>query len=274
MSRESAGTRWWENYLVRYFLPSIAGMIIMRWLDLNVQCTITKCAPGSLIPDGKDFGTPHLIVWLLLGSLYCYIASYPILVFHATRVLDFKDRSGRATKVWINPYIGSLILALLGYISAWQNFIWLAFIAVSLFSILQIYRLHKVYAIVNKFHFKNDKYRASVAYAYLDKLSRRRGVKEEKSSYEDDDGSTIERTTSRLVDIADSYRHMREHGNTAFIFFLELSLCPIVYVALKNQGQLVDFAYVSTLLMIWIIPSALVHYLGQHLERRFSLFNE
>jgi hypothetical protein len=119
----------------------------------------------------------------------------------------------------------------------------------------------------------NQGYEASIAYAYLNKLSKRRGVVEEKSTWEDDEGNTAERTDSRLVDLAESYKHLREHGNTAFIFLLELALCPVFFVALKHQSGLVDFAYASILVLIWIVPSSLVHLLGQHLERRYSLFN-
>lgn len=28
----------------------------------------------------------------------------------------------------------------------------------------------------------------------------------------------------------ESYKHLREHGNTAFIFLLELALCPIFFI--------------------------------------------
>lgn len=273
MSNESAATRWWENYLVRYFLPSVAGMVILRWLDVNVKDTIGNYVPVFLLKEWKDFGTAHLIIWLLFGSLYCYISSYPILVFHATRVMDFKDRKGSISNIWVSPYVHAVVFTALAYIAAWRDFLWLAFVAVAIFSGLQLVRLYRVYARQELFGF-NQGYEASVAYAYLNKLSKRRGVTEEKTKYEDDEGNTVEKIDSRLVDLAESYKHLREHGNTAFIFLLELALCPIFFVALKHQEGMVDFSYVAILIVIWIIPSALVHLLGQHLERRYSLFNQ
>lgn len=272
MSNESAATRWWENYLVRYFLPSVAGMVILRWIDLNTVGSIRNYVPTFMLTDWKDFGTAHLVVWLLLGSLYCYISSYPILVFHATRVLDFKDRKGTVGNLGLNPYAYSVVFATLAYVAAWKDMLWLAFVAVILFAGVQLVRLYKVYARQELFGFDQN-FEASIAYAYLNKLSKRRGVKEEKSTWEDDEGNTAEITNSRLVDLADSYKHLREHGNTAFIFMLELALCPVFLIALRYQQDLVDFAYLSVLLFIWILPSALVHFLGQHLERRYSLFN-
>lgn len=271
MSNESAATRWWENYLVRYFLPSVAGMIIVRWLDVSVKGSISNYVPTFLLTEWKDFGTAHLVIWLLFGSLYCYISSYPILSFHATRVLDFKDRKGTMGNFLLSPYFHSVVFAAIAYYAAWRNVLWLIFIAVTAFSIFQLIRLYQVYARQELFGFDAG-YEASVAYAYLNKLSKRRGVKGVKSTQEDDEGNTEETVNSRLVDLSESYKHLREHGNTAFIFLLELALCPAFYVALKHQQGTVDFAYVSVLVLIWIIPSAMVHLLGQHLERRYSLF--
>jgi len=52
MSNSSANTRWWENYLVRYFLPSVAGMFIVRWLDLNTCGSIGNYFPGLSLKKG------------------------------------------------------------------------------------------------------------------------------------------------------------------------------------------------------------------------------
>lgn len=272
MSSPSATTRWWENYLVRYFLPSVAGMLIIRWLDINVQDSISNYVPIFLLKEWKDFGLAHVIVWLLFGSLYCYIASYPILVFHATRVLDFKDRKGTLATTWLNPYLHTIFFAIFAYVAAWLDQLWVAFSAVSVFSFLQLVRLYKAYARKELFGF-NQGYEASVAYAYLSKLSKRRGLTQEKKTLEDDEGGTVEEINSKLIDLAESYKHLREHGNTAFIFLLELALCPILFIALQRQDGLLDFSYAVIVVLIWIIPSAFVHLLGQHLERRYSLFN-
>jgi len=271
MSNESSATRWWENYLVRYLLPSMAGMVILRWLDINVQNSIGNYVPVFLLKEWKDFGAAHLIIWLLFGSFYCYISSYPILVFHATRVIDFRDVKGTIGNIWLNPYVHAVIFTALAYVAAWKDVLWLAFVAIIIFSVIQIVRLYKVYARQEAFGFPKGR-EASVAYAYLNKLSIRRGVREETIKVEDDEGNTVEKMNAKLADLAESYKHLREHGNTAFIFLLELALCPVFFVALRHQGGLVDFAYVSILLLIWIFPSALVHFLGQHLERRYSLF--
>ena len=88
----------------------------------------------------------------------------------------------------------------------------------------------------------------------------------------DEDGTEVTENSTQRKDLADSYKHLREHGNTAFIFLLELALCPICYVVLTYQAGDLAFPLLSILLFIWVLPSALVHWLGQHLERRYSLF--
>jgi len=192
MSNESVKTRWWENYLVRYFLPSVVGMVILRWLDISVKGSIGEYIPVFLLKEWKDLGTAHLIIWLLFGSLYCYTSSYPILVFHATRVLDFKDKKGTINNISINPYVHSIIFTIIAYIAAWQNSLCIAFIGMLIFFIVQIVRLYKVYIIQDIFHFKQG-FEASIAYAYLQKLSKRRGEKENEFVSEDDEGNTVKK---------------------------------------------------------------------------------
>jgi len=93
MDKESGTNRWWENYLVRYLMPSIAGVAIVSWL----------CAQGGddlrqklyLPPHTSPLGTPSLTLLFLYGNLFCYVASYPVLVFHATRAIDLGDSGPR-----------------------------------------------------------------------------------------------------------------------------------------------------------------------------------
>lgn len=90
---EKNENRWWENYLVRYLVPSIAGMFILMWLNKNAGCKLEEYLPMLAFEKSKDFNTANLVCWLLFGTLYCYIASYPILVFHAVRVKFFIKKS-------------------------------------------------------------------------------------------------------------------------------------------------------------------------------------
>jgi hypothetical protein len=293
MAADSGYTRWWENYLVRYFLPSIAGMFIVFWLEKNTAGALTQYLPIFHLTDWKDFGAPHLLIWMLFGTLYCYVASYPCLVFHATRVLDFKDVSGNPTRLWCNPYLVSIAFTIAAYVCASAQCVVWALVAVSLFSIVQIIRLYLAYSIQGIYGFTklggkdNTTRKTSIAYAYLSKLSKQRSIieitheskakdeQDKKEQEQDDDEGEDTKTLTKSnykADLADSYKHLREHGNTAFIFLLELALCPILFVVLKFGDGANGLLWLAIVLIIWVIPSVFVHGFGQHLERRYSLF--
>ena len=112
MTTASGATRWWEGYLVRYFMPSIAGIVIILWLSTIAGDNFKRLL---LVPqDVKDLNSQNLILVILYANLFCYIASYPILGFHVTRVIDFSgDRW--PSKWWADGYIWSLILEQLSF---------------------------------------------------------------------------------------------------------------------------------------------------------------
>lgn len=115
---ESPNTRWWESYLVRYFLGFIVGTFCIIAL---IGSNFPKHAPvligevsilfhegnsisptnnGNPLPktdstnstlkasnsDDTSFGSVSAIGLALLGLAYCYIASTPITVIHAARM--------------------------------------------------------------------------------------------------------------------------------------------------------------------------------------------
>ncbi|AJX78523.1 hypothetical protein M218_07270 [Burkholderia pseudomallei MSHR338] len=49
-------------------------------------------------------------------------------------------------------------------------------------------------------------------------------------------------------------------------------MCPVFAVALHHEKGMLQFSHLSVLLLMWVFPSMLTHFLGQHLERRYSLF--
>lgn len=73
-------------------------------------------------------------------------------------------------------------------------------------------------------------------------------------------------------EFVDSYRHMREHGNSASIFILVLTLSALLN-AIVSETRISEFDQISCigiLLGVWAMSSVFVHLGGQHLERRFS----
>ncbi len=276
MAVNSGSNRWWENYLVRYFLPSLAGMVFVRMLFEHFPTKLFMLGTIFLIKEPKDFGTAHLILWVFAGTLYCYCSSYPCLVFHATRVLDFKRRSALTVGVskYLSPHVVSVIFAIGAYIVLFNlpNFNGCASYAVLIgaiiFSAYQIYRICRCLSIQDKFQFRKGYKKTSIIYAYLAKLANRRSI----VLKEKDSDSWEKVTTNWSQDIMDSYKHLREHGNTAFIFLLEITLYPIVVILLESP-EYMNWV-IPAFVIIWVFPSVLTHWLGQHIERRFSLFND
>jgi len=275
MRSRNDSNRWWENYLVRYLVPSIAGMFAVKWLDENSASTISVYL-RFLNFDNSSLSTGQLIAWFLFGNLFCYVASYPILVFHATRVLDFKSVKGDLESYSNNPYaLSILLLGLAAFFVAIfsQCHLFAALVLSILYSSYQIYRIKRAYFSFGKFGF-HEKYEASPEYAFLSKLSVRRSISETTTVRNADENEEV--TSEREKDLSDSYRHLREHGNSAFIFVLEIILCVLSYLVLTDEGvissQLGSIGRLTLVWVIWSAPAVLVHLAGQHLERRFSLW--
>lgn len=288
---EKNENRWWENYLVRYLVPSIAGMFILMWLNNNsvkseivesgvikskiaevevikpeiVKSKIEKTGileqyfPMLKLTNGKDFNTASLTVWLLLGTLYCYIASYPILVLHAVRVYLL-------TKKNISPKLFVLFILLLLnmiFFVLYLRIFFLIPIFVIIFSSFQYYFLYKVVEEESGYD-----YMKHLAKAKNDLIPNTEINTEKKAEI------NAEKKAGYIKDITDSYKHLREHGNTALIILLEILLAFLLYVSLhyERENGYMDFSIVSIILIIWVSPAALVYFYGHLLERKFSEF--
>ena len=307
---EKNENRWWENYLVRYLVPSIAGMFILMWLNNNsvkseivesgvikskiaevevikpeivkskiaevevikpeiVKSKIEKTGileqyfPMLKLTNGKDFNTASLTVWLLLGTLYCYIASYPILVLHAVRVYLL-------TKKNISPKLFVLFILLLLnmiFFVLYLRIFFLIPVFVIIFSSFQYYFLYKVVEEESGYD-----YMKHLAKAKNDLIPNTEINTEKKAEINAE--ISAEKKAGYIKDITDSYKHLREHGNTALIILLEILLAFLLYVSLhyERENGYMDFSIVSIILIIWVSPAALVYFYGHLLERKFSEF--
>jgi hypothetical protein len=269
MSAESGTNRWWENYLVRYLMPSIAGIVVVTWL----------CSQGGtglrailmLPPIGTPMDTASLTLIFLYGNLFCYIASYPILVFHVTRVVDFKDGRWPATYL-SDGYLSFAAVLLASFIffhwGSPKYHFYGAFVLATGLAAGQIKRLYS--AVKPRIQLRGVEGLVSPAFGLAFSLSKRRGllsVTEKKPS--------IQRKVAWRQDFMATYRHLREHGNSAFIFTLELILAVLVYFVIMKPGQTPEqqLGAMGALFAIWAAPSVFVHLLGQHLERQFSQYD-
>lgn len=292
MNTESGTTRWWENYLPRYLMPSIAGIAVVNWL----------CSYGgeglrsllSLPANGKPTDAASLTLLFLYGNLFCYVASYPVLVFHATRVMDFSNGKWPAHPLADGYLIAvTLIACLFAFRYTPPNCrYWLAYICALAVSVVQLWRVWVVLS--HRFKPKGHGDFVSDAYYYSYVLAYRRGIPvveetektrpsenaselPDEAEEEKEEVETTRRRTNRWrQEFMDTYRHLREHGNSAFIFLLELVLAALAFCVITKPGQspTQQLSGIGLLFAIWSVPAIFVHLLGQHLERRFSRYEQ
>jgi len=299
MSADSGTNRWWENYLVRYLMPSIAGVAIVSWI-----CSYAGDGVRRLIylpSAGERIDGPSLTLLFLYGNLFCYVASYPVLLFHVTRVVDFRNAQWPIGHIWRSEYVLTFVFMGLAFVSLhWHWSFWLAYVWASLFVIFQALRLG--FVLFRRVNVRGCTGEVSPAYGFAYSLARRRGIPTETeksvpnaanrnalgwsplaSRYkafadfrddDDDEGVTTVRQIVWRRDFMDTYRHMREHGNSAFTFALELALAALVVCVVSGQQPPSQkLGYIGLLFAIWASPAVFVHLLGQHLERRFSHYD-
>ncbi len=275
--------RWWENYLVRYFMPSIAGVAIVSWLT-NIagkefqQILFFGATQGELSP-------PILTLLILYGNLFCYIASYPILGFHVTRVIDHSDSTWHPS--WKDGYLVSLVTGILFFIVSTivsvKYRLGLCIIVIIVYAGIQLWRVKDS---LERKEIRGLKAETSNVYGLAYALAKRRGIIEKTITssspavpFDENEFYQEEKKEQEVScwqkEIVDTYRHMREHGNSAFIFFLELVLSSICYIVISDHSLSAhkQVSIIGCLFAIWAIPAVSIHLLGQVMERRFSLFD-
>jgi hypothetical protein len=273
---ESSG-RWWESYLVRYGLGTIIGACCVYFLlnyiggenylnefylapsmGAEKQLKITEaCLAGlgtsnaasgdglckviveSQLKSSIDISTIFLLG--ILGFAYCYIASAPGLVIHGVRqqIVLASSVADSKKKTYYSDLGSGLSFAYVGAASFGVAycflklecqifFVCLLLMAFVVFIGLQIFWLGKVCRSNKLLSF----------YKCLH-VARESGV----------------------ID-PNSYKHLREHGNAFFIVLLEvvfLLLCIGSFSLYGLRGLL-------AMACLWILPGALIYFLGHKIE--------
>jgi hypothetical protein len=224
-----SGVRWWEQYTVRYFVGTVIGLLVIAALKSDAQLKWT-----SLIPDVGVAGLADprkLTVLAVIGLAFCYVASAPILTLHAVRGAYALDRRGYfvfLVALVASPFALMLIAAKLGAGVAGKG-------ALLLIVGLQIVLIFVASA--ERFGSTKRFYDCLVIARHTDWKNR--------------------------TDYADSYRHLREHGNALGIVLLELALGSIL-------GTLQTKSEALTAVILWIIPGAWCWVIGNVLESHFA----
>lgn len=246
--RKKHDNRWWEFYFVRYFVGTAIGAIVVLVLAVSKSpMSANQGGVAAILTSLKStsFDSGHIAALTTIGLAFCYIASAPILVLHATRGSLLKRRSTFDKKiVWM------FSLTVLSATAYQSHALWVAletrghplasqdFYAGTIFLFLvSLIFLGQLFLLRLSIFGKEE-----CAFKYYDSLAAKRanvgGVGEE---------------------YIESYRHLREHGNAFFIVLLELLLGAALYYSP------VPWAIV---IMLWIFPAAGVWFFSTRLESR------
>jgi hypothetical protein len=226
----SNDNKWWENYAVRYLVGTVVGAGIVAFLNQHPSSPFSGCF--ALLPSIKDATPKDFAIFASIGFSLCYIASAPILTFHATRehlrILQLKKHFFR----W------PLLLAISGF-AIWllRNSVTSWFPRYLLVAIIGSQFLLLLTVIFDRFKSIRE---------FYSRLSSARAV-----------------NTPGVYQYVESYRHLREHGNAFSILLMEITLASILFKLPSREAAI-------PLLVIWILPASLCWLLGTALEMLFA----
>lgn len=229
---EPKGDKWWEFYLIRYSMGTIVGAVIVYAL-FKADPILSSFL---LLPEDNKLEYFHYIYLAFYGLTYSYIASAPILVFHASRFAFSYAGEDRLFKPqW---YAYTLII-----------------LSVSLTSlyILQFLDLFKIIVVL-----------LTVAILLPQWVLVFCSVKKIEDNFNFYTMLSAKRLADK-TDIRESYKHLREHGNSFSILFFEIVLGVITKsIGFENRFYSIGFMF------IWILPAVYVWFVGTGLENRFA----
>lgn len=283
--------RWWEYYLVRYFVGTIVGTLIVIHISTQSDSFLHNVLYEKLKTEtDKNIEVSSLILYGFVGLTFCYLASAPILLLHALRsnlegniYANYKKFQENLKKLkQYDPFLDPPELSAQDIIEikrkkkirCYTNFsilVVIIIIAVTWFFSVTSGNLRFDWILFLKEHWAKSAFWKvtlgiisviiifSVQIWYISYQLMRRDIFKfyKLLAYK------RARQVGALQSYIESYRHLREHGNAFFIVFFELIL-GFIYSTVSS----VTTAFVYTLL--WIIPACVVWFIGSYLEMKFK----
>ncbi|SDI00913.1 hypothetical protein [Nitrosomonas sp. Nm132] len=244
-----SSSRWWEFYAVRYGMGTVVGGVVFFFL-CNTNPTLKPMLFGA--EAGKIDG-PLLTLLAGYGLAYCYIASAPILVLHAGRfLLNIGQNSKASIRRVLLLFVPPLVATLAFFFTCTSTGATLYFFSF-VFALAALVLWPQYLAILFTL------FRTKELLQFYKKLAGKRDAAE---------GGLVE-----------SYKHLREHGNSFSIVVLEIVLAIILFTAGNFDSAVVGavsttkdtyvLPYIG-IILLWILPAALVWLVGTLFEREFS----
>lgn len=255
--------QWWENYLVRYLVGTVVGAFCIWILTQTLRKDIQLPVFFDLEAINESF---YLLVMAIGGFAYCYIASQLVLVVHLWRfAIEFRwmPKSGSST---VLTFFRNPILVIIGYpiatLMVGLLFYWLFPNRSKILAggwLIAIVCIGLQYAMCIHIFLNHQK-----LYLFYDKLAEAR---------------SYARNKIRYVELIDSYRHMREHGNAFFILFAECIFFGYVYgcqyLIYRTKGEEFptteyQLGWSALAAIVWILPGVAAWFIATSIEHKFS----
>lgn len=254
------GTPFWANYLVRYIGGTFVGIVCLgSMLVLNPQVDANSPRIKDLFEAlGNDASWLVIALIIGIGFTFSYIASAPIYVLHLLRRFlyltsdDEESDQPASSKSSISAYVNVVVVCffvvtmlLAIFYQANESGVEINFVlqlgASLLFLVILLVQL---IPIMKLFSFNGNMQKAFEDFYY--QLADKRVPP----------GKNARR---HLQDYAESYRHLREHGNASLIVICNILLAIIVSVAANMQ-------VVAGIIVLWVIPASIGWFAATLLE--------
>lgn len=235
-------SQWWDHYYVRYFVGSVFAVPLMLALS---KTTPVKDLVGTLdqtkLLDATVLGAA--------GLAFCYIASAPVLLLHATRARRTAAKHAASTvSAWPRVFaIGTAALATaLGVWIARASStrcaldLWLSLTPLAALLLLEVTLIYRTPL-------------ASIVHFYRELAAHRAH-------------QPTEETKQKRKEYIESYRDMREHGNALLILVME-GVLTMALLQAPSRGILL------AMLVLWVLPASFVWFIATALEAHLGDIN-
>jgi hypothetical protein len=232
-------TGWWDHYFVRYFVGTVVGAGIFLYIADRLVCQSTladKSFVRALIQNPKDLSFQGLTGIIALGLAYCYVASAPMMILHATRAQLFGKDHRCTWRYWVFLAATVLCFLVLGIFVLCDNtrrcfsFGPLACVLIPQILLGTLAHSHS-FDLIKVFY--ND---LGIARSY----------------------------ELRGSDYVDSYRHLREHSNAFSIIALEFVFAFVLLSVPPSPGNL------AIVVVLWVLPAGFCWLIATVLENAFT----
>ena len=235
--------RWWESDLVRYFIGTLLGSLLVGVLAWELRDALQQVFQFQLDPTvgvatymkallSRPAGVAGMII---AGLAFCYVSSAPITVIHATRMYR-------------------------GFPNSWARWIWMGWAAFG-FLFLAVYVIGRVVpssTLVLLFIGVPALWVWLAQYFCVINLWRDRAPRTSRfiSFYVD---LSLARQRAKAQGLRESYTHLREHSNSIFIVAIEISLACLLTCLIQlsewDTAPTSKFGMLSIFVLTWLIPN-------------------